>query len=262
MFSQLEQGQQYIDGLISAAKEGGATKPARLSSPPNLTDMGNAVRLCAIHGDRVRYVWAWNSWLVWDGKRWLMDSGAAVMRLCRDIPKRILVEASLIDDDTTRKYWAKGALKAESKRALEAALDLLKSEKGIPITIDDLDADQWVLNVNNGMIDLKTGRLLPHDRNKHITKLSVIDYDPKAIAPTWIAFIERIFSGNQDLIRFVQKMFGYSLTGSTREQCFFILYGNGRNGKSTLLNILLELLGNSLGKTAAPSLLMSKDGRQ
>lgn len=259
----LEQGQAYIDSIISnhkhAANEGSAPA-ARLSDPPNLTDIGNAARLRAIHGENIRYCWQWSSWIVWTGKRWEVDPGAAAMRLCRDIPKRILLEASVMDDDTQRKSWTKGALKAESKRALDAALELLKSEEGIPIAVDDLDGNHWLLNVDNGMIDLKTGALLKHDRSQYLTKLCPIQHDQKAICPTWVSFLEQIFGGDQDLIRFVQKAFGYSLTGSVREQVFFILHGVGRNGKSTLLNVLLQLLGKSLGVKAAPGVLMAKSG--
>jgi putative DNA primase/helicase len=135
---------------------------------------------------------------------------------------------------------------------------LAKSEPGIPVTPQQLDADPWVLNLSNGTLDLHTGQLREHRREDLLTKLAPIAYDPEAQCPLWEAFLTRIFAGDGELIRFVQKALGYSLTGATQEQCFFILYGTGANGKTTLLQTVSALLKDYARQTATETLLVQR----
>jgi putative DNA primase/helicase len=137
-------------------------------------------------------------------------------------------------------------------------VELAKSEPGVPVTPERLDADPWVLNVCNGTLDLRTGHLRPHARADLLTKLAPVTYDPGALCPTWEAFLSRILAGDVALIRFVQKVIGYSLTGSTQEQCLFILYGAGANGKSTLIQTISALLGDYARQTPTESLLVQR----
>jgi putative DNA primase/helicase len=123
---------------------------------------------------------------------------------------------------------------------------------------DNLDADPWLLNVQNGTLDLRTGKLRKHRREDLMTKLAPVAYEAQAAAPTWEVFLHRIFGGDADLIRFVQKAVGYSLTGSTQEQCLFILYGTGANGKSTFLNVVSTMLGKYASHTPTETLLVNR----
>jgi putative DNA primase/helicase len=135
---------------------------------------------------------------------------------------------------------------------------LAKSEPGIPVTPQQLDANSWVLNVRNGTLDLRTGQLRPHAREDLLTKLAPVVYDPEAQCPLWEAFLSRIVANDAELIRFVQKALGYSLTGSTQEQCLFILYGTGANGKSTLIQTISALLGDYARQTPTETLLVQR----
>lgn len=137
-------------------------------------------------------------------------------------------------------------------------MELAKSEPGVPVSADQLDAAPWVLNVLNGTLDLRTGQLRPHAREDLLTKLAPVAYDPGALCPTWEAFLSRILAGDVELIRFVQKVIGYSLTGSTQEQCLFILYGAGANGKSTLIQSISALLGDYARQTPTETLLVQR----
>ena len=128
-------------------------------------------------------------------------------------------------------------------------LDLTESEPQIPVLPDQLDADPWLLNVVNGTLDLRTGELRPQRRLDLLTKMAPVIYDPGALCPTWEAFLWRIMGGNQDLIDFLQRAIGYSLTGDTTEQCLFVLHGTGANGKSTLLEALWAMLGEEYAVT-------------
>lgn len=123
---------------------------------------------------------------------------------------------------------------------------------------DDFDGDPWLLNVRNGTIDLRTGKLLPHNPENLLTKVVSVDYDPAAQCPLWETFLDRIMAGNAELIEFLQRVVGYCLTGSTREQIFCILHGTGANGKSTIIKTIIKLLGDYAWQAPA-NMLMTKD---
>jgi putative DNA primase/helicase len=137
---------------------------------------------------------------------------------------------------------------------------LAESEPGIPVTPAQLDADPWVLNVLNGVLDLCTGKLREHRRDDLLTKLAPVAYDAAAVCPTWEAFLSRVLAGDVELIRFAQKALGYSLTGSTQEQCLFMLYGTGANGKSTFIQTISVLLGDYAQQTPTETLLVKTGG--
>jgi putative DNA primase/helicase len=174
----------------------------------------------------------------------VIDGTGEVMRRAKDTVGLIYEEASRQDESGRRSATAEHALRSEGGSRLQAMITLAQSEPGIAIQPQDLDADPWKLNVPNGTLDLSTGELLSHSRNDLITKLVPVTYDKDATCPRWCAFLARIFSGDAELIRFVQRALGYSLTGSTKEQVLFLLYGTGANGKSTLLEIFRCLLGD------------------
>lgn len=233
--------------------------PAAEDPTFHLTDLGNAERFARDHAGRVRYCHPWKTWFCWDGRRWKEDSTGEVKRLARETIRRMYKEAADIPDETIRKSVAKHAIKSESEARIRAMLELAKSEPGIPILPEDFDQDPWLFNIENGTLDLRTGRLLPHRREHLITKLAPVDYDPNAECPRFKSFLERIFGGNRDTIRFVQRAIGYTLTGSTSEQCFFLAHGTGLNGKTTLLKTLRQLLGD-YGEQADFSTFLEKKG--
>src|SRR5206468_4129463 len=117
------------------------------------------------------------------------------------------------------------ALRAQQASSITAMVSLAQSEPGIPATLDQFDTNPYLLNVENGTINLKTGRLEGHDPFNRLTKLAPVHYDETAACPQWLKFLDKVLKGDQELIHYVQKVVGYSLTGDTREQCFFILYG-------------------------------------
>lgn len=219
-----------------------ATAPA--PPPENCTDFGNARRLVQNHGADVRYCHAWGKWLIWDDRRWKIDESGAIMRKAKETTMSIYQEAGRAADETERKELAKWAIKSEAAARLKAMIELAESEPGIPVSPNDLDADDWLLNTRSGIIDLRTGELRPHTREAMLTKLAPVEYAPDAECPAWTAFLERIMDRNQELISFLQRAVGYALTGDTREEVIFLLYGTGANGKSTFLETMQVLLGD------------------
>jgi len=224
----------------------------------HLTDLGNAMRLVALHGKDLRYCYTWGKWLVWDGKRWVIDDAGQVELLAKDTVKNIYAEAARETSESRRKELAKWALSSESRQRLSAMVALAQSEPGIPIKHDEPNRDRWLINCLNGTLDLRTGELKPHDRADLITKIAPVEYRPGAPCPNWLSFLDMIFEGNQDLIAFVQRAVGYSLTGITDERCMFILWGNGKNGKSTFLETIGRMMGDYAEKTTSETLLTTR----
>jgi putative DNA primase/helicase len=210
------------------------------------------------HGEDLRYCYPLARWLGWDGRRWLLDAQALVEQFAKDTVARMYLEATRMDYDG-REALVKHALKSESHAAVTAMIASARSEPSIPILPDELDRDPWLLTVLNGTIELRTATLRPHRRTDLMTKLAPVALDPSARCPTWCAFLERIMAGNDGLIRFLQRAVGYTLTGSTRERVVFLLHGAGRNGKSTLLGILDELLGDYAKRAPTETLLAKRE---
>ncbi|MFH0914498.1 MAG: hypothetical protein V1849_04315 [Chloroflexota bacterium] len=145
----------------------------------------------------------------------------------RLLTRNIYREAADEPDDGLRKELVEHAKATERQIRIDAMIKSAESEPGIAIRLVDLDANHWLLNVHNGTIDLRTGALKPHDSADLITEILPIDYDPDAGSAEWDTFLQRIFNGNTDLIAYIQRALGYSITGDQSEQAFFFCYGSG-----------------------------------
>lgn len=228
----------------------------------NLTDLGNAQRLVHRHGADLRYCHAWGSWLVWDGRRWARDTSGEVERLAKETVAAMYAAAAAEPDADRRQKLGAHALRSESWNRIKAMVALAQSEEGIPVLVDELDRDPWLLTVENGTLDLRTGELRPHRRDDLITKLAPVEYAPDATCPTWERFLSRIMGGKQEVVTFIQRAVGYSLTGDTSEQVLFFLYGTGANGKSTFLETIRAMLGDYALQMAADTLMARSDRAQ
>ena len=207
-----------------------------LEPTEELTDLENARRFARAHGEGVRWVAKWRHWLMWDGKRRREDDTGEVVRRAKELVRALYDAAMQIGDSAERKGQVARARAAQQASRISGMLELAKSEPGITVTADQLDTDAWLLNLENGTLNLRRGELRPHRREDLITKLAQVSYDPQATCPVWDSFLKRVLAGDDQLIHWVQKAVGYSLTGDAREQCLFIAYGLGANGKSTLFN--------------------------
>lgn len=229
--------------------------------PEHLTDVGNGRRLVRQFGDDMRFSKALG-WLVWNEQRWKRDNILDAERMAKATVQTIYAEAASCADEDLRKKLADHARRSELRQRVEAMLWMAQSEPKIPITTEELDQTRWLLNVANGTIELKKGELRPHRREDLITKLAPVEFNPDAGCPTFQTFLHRIFAEDESLISFVQRAFGYALTGSVEEQCLFFFHGSGHNGKTTLVNAVLDTLGPDYAQTAAPGLLMVKRNEQ
>lgn len=210
----------------------------------NCTDLGNAKRLVSQHGHIIRYCFFWKKWLIWGGKSWQIDNNGLILRLAKDTVKHIYLDASVVTDQDQREAIAKWAIKSEEEKRLKSMVSLAQSEPGVPISPDQLDTNHYLLSCLNGTIDLRTGQLKPHDPQDLTTKVIPVEYIPDAARLQWIEFLETIFNRNYDLINFIQRAVGYSLTGDISEQCLFLLHGTGANGKSVFIKTISHLLSD------------------
>jgi putative DNA primase/helicase len=183
------------------------------------------------------------------------------MRRAKATAQAMLEEATQLRNPDDQRKAVQWALRQKSAHQLKAMVTLAESESGVAVLDDQFDVDPYLFNVKNGTIDLRTGELHPHRRSDLITKLAPVDYDPSACSPRFAAFLNRIFDKNGDLIEFMQRSLGYSLSGSDKEQVVFVLYGTGQNGKSTLLDLITELTGD-YAETVEPDGLNAKSRSQ
>jgi putative DNA primase/helicase len=223
------------------------------------TDLGNARRLVRHFGVNFRHCHPWKKDLVWDEQRWREDDTAQIERWAKETVRRIYLEAAETSNEALREALAAHALKSEDAKRIRAMIGLARSEPGIPILPSQLDTDSFLLNVVNGTIDLRTGQLAKHSRGDLITKLAPVAFDPVATCPLWLQCLDRWMDGNNDLISYLQRVIGYSLTGDVSEQCLWFLHGQGANGKSTFLPILLHILGDYATQAVSDLLLAKKN---
>jgi P4 family phage/plasmid primase-like protien len=236
--------------------------PATARDPDDtirLTDVGNARRLVAEHGEDLRYCKKWKSWLVWDGRRWARDDRDQVIEYAKAVTAEFFRDAAAAHDPDTQGMLVGHALRSQRAERLRAMVLLAQSEPGIPVLPAELDADSYLLNVLNGTIDLRTGALREHRRTDLITKLAPIEYSPDAHLELWDRFLSEATAGcevpegpqapdaaqNAAALRtFLQRAAGYSLTGDTGEEVLFLIHGPEAAGKSTFVESLKATLGD------------------
>lgn len=226
-----------------------------------MTDLGNAERMARMHGEDIRFVKQWGRWLLWDGRRWATDDIDAIQRRAATTIRAIYTAAANEEDPDTRLALSEWAAKSEDLRRLNAMTALARTLAGIAARPGEFDQGSMLLNCPNGTLDLRSGELRAHSRGDLLTRTCPVEYDAKAEAPRWVAFLEQIMGGDASLIEFLQRACGYALSGETSEQCFFMLHGSGSNGKSTFLDVLRVALGD-YAQTAQFETLLASDANK
>lgn len=203
-----------------------------------LTDVGNAERFIAEHGDDLRHVRGLG-WRRWDGTRWA-DTGEPVAECVSTI--RGLGKLAVASGDAVLAKWS---TQSEARSKIDACLSLASRMPGLALEPAALDADAMALNVANGIVDLRTGQLREHDRLALCSKLAPVEYDPAATAPRFASFLGEVFAGDQQIALYVLRFLGYALTGLVRDQVLGLWYGaQGANGKGTLLELAQSIMGD------------------
>jgi putative DNA primase/helicase len=239
------------------AWENSKADPEMWPSTEMATDLGNARRLVRLYGNGLRYVHLWRKWLVWRDGHWRIDDDGSVMRNAKAAIEEMFAEATKINDEARRTEVRKHALKSQSAQRLAAMIELAQSEIGIALSTKKLDADPYLLGVQNGVIDLRTITFREAGREDYVTKLAGTAFDPDARCPEWTKFLKRIIPSDE-LIGYMQRAVGYVLTGLTGEEVMFILWGLGANGKSTFREVIFALLGDYAAGADASMLVTTK----
>ena len=207
--------------------------------------------------NNLRYVLEAKNYFHNDGTRWRRDGGDVALGLAQTVPRRLYRYASETNDVALASDIGKFAVFCESRRVIQAMVALAQSDEQIVSRVSDFDRDPFLLNTVTGTIDLRSGCLREHRREDMITKIAGVPYDAAAHCKRWERFMREVFVGKPDVVDFVQRAVGYSLTGDTREEAMFIAHGRGMNGKSTFLETVKRMSGD-YGTTCDSDLLLAR----
>jgi putative DNA primase/helicase len=220
--------------------------PARMTGPGSgfgRTDAGNGEYFARLYGDRVRFDHRRGCWLIWADHWWRSDDTRQVRRLAKEAARARYQAAAAIGDLRDRAEEARFAIATENRGRIDAMLTGAQSESPVADAGDHWDGDPWLLGVSNGVLDLRTGVLRPGSPADRITVHTDVAYTRDATCPRWERFLDEVFAGDEELVDYIARAVGYSLTGQTTEQCVFLGHGSGANGKSVFLATLRALGG-------------------
>jgi putative DNA primase/helicase len=218
-----------------------------------------AFRFVEDRGHLVRYCDDLGKWFCWDGSRWERDRTRQIWTLAEESIDLLVPELrSLVGDAKSYKNLEDLQEHMQKRSGVVNMLEFVKGRGPIKVSIEMLDADPWLLNVRNGTVDLRTGEFREARQADLITKQAAVSFDSAATCPQWLAFLERVFAGDQEVIRYVQRVVGYCLTGSVDEQAMFFCYGTGANGKTVLWVTVQDLLGDYAIQASSDLLTVTK----
>ncbi len=201
------------------------------------------------YGSDWRYVATWGRWLVWDTRRWRTDDTLAATDLIRTTCR----EAALRSEAP---HVAAKLARASTVKGVER---LAWADRRHAAGTEQWDGDPWLLNTPGGVVDLKTGVILRHEREHYMTKITTAT--PQGDCPIWRAFLADVTESNESLQKYLQRVAGYALTGSTQEHALFFLYGTGANGKSVYVNTLASILGDYAANAPIDTFMESRSDR-
>ena len=221
---------------------------AELAARCKETDLGNSERLGIRYGQQIKYCKPLRTWFVWNGRQWEEDD-AKVQELAKSSARKIwreidVLAALLLEDEGDKKKMRRATHAKNSEKASNIAAAMSLASSAHAVSVGDLDADLWLLNVQNGTIDLRTGVLRPHARDDLITKIGTCDYDPFARSALWETFLAGVTGGDTDLAAYLQRAIGCALVGEAHEKAFWFIYGPPDGAKSTFISVVSEILGD------------------
>ena len=209
------------------------------------TDMGNMNRFVDQYKDTLKSTGTQSSWFVWDGMRWkYCSNNTQATQKAFEVVKSIKTEALETSDIFKKQELLKWSKQSQSNNKILSMINMASKHEDIVVSMSDFDKDINLINCVNGVVDLRTKTLLDNPKHRLLSKLANVSYNPKAKAPVFNKFMNQIFDNDRELIQWVQRAIGYSLTGSVSEQKLFYAYGTGSNGKSTLFEIILDILAD------------------
>ena len=221
---------ETLDAEVAKARRMASCSEEVTDRPPEFTDEALALRFTELHKGSLRYVASWGRWLIWDAEVWQFDGTLQAFDLSRAVCRKASSECNEERVATT----------IASAKTVAAVERLAKADRHHAAVADQWDADPWLLNTPDGVVDLRTGVIQDHRLDDYMTKITAVA--PGGECPLWRTFLKKITKGDIELQAFLQRFAGYCLTGITREHAMAFGYGTGANGKGTFLNTLSGLL--------------------
>ena len=261
-WQEVSEAEVRLDEELSVENQNGAGMAQEASYPIN--DAGRAQRFVDRYSENIRFIPEKGLWLIWQNGRWEPDLTGGIERLAIELSLEMLTDAATIagiDDNSSgaRKAAIKEALACGERQNIRNLLALAAVNRRVILSVSELDSDPWVIGAKNAVIDLRTGKIRGYTRSDYITRVLGVDADSKATCSRWERFLEEILP-SEAVRRFVWKAAGYSLTGVTKEQCFFFLHGSGSNGKSTFLERLEAIFGGCAERAGKGLIAANKRG--
>jgi P4 family phage/plasmid primase-like protien len=271
-------GHPAEDGGAAPAGEAGGEGPVGPAGAvrrggwrvPPLTELGNAERLVYRHGDNLKFAHDAGKWFVWDAGRWRMDTVGLAQELGKEAARALWKqrdsylqrggkplegEEKVKASEAFKRHWKKG----ESAASIRNALALAQSSPRLACLSTDFDRDVWLLGAGGQVVDLCSGESRDGQREQLVSKQAAcrpaVQAEGVDPCPKWGKFLLDIMGGDAELVAYLQRVVGYTLTGLTDEQCLFFLWGPGSNGKTTFLETLAALLGEYAGACSFESFL-------
>lgn len=220
-------------------------------------DIGFGRLFADVHKRVARYVPERKKWYIYDGSRWVPDIGGLMaMELCKELADGLLLYLLTFKDESVRIRNLEDYSKWQQRRLRD--IYLKEAQSVYPVSMEEFDADRYLLNCENGTLDLRTMQFRDHDPEDRLTKMAHVSYDPAATCNRFERYIDEIMSGDTERARFLQKALGYAVSGDTRHECMFFLYGETtRNGKGTLMESILRVVGD-YGRAVRPETIAQK----
>jgi putative DNA primase/helicase len=226
------------------------------------TDRWNAERLVESVKHTARYCYKAKSWLVWKdgGKRWEWDEGGEMTRRGIRVVDGIYQEGIDAKDSGKKRAFLDHARQSDSAYRIRSMVELAQASTMLEIKLEDLDRNPLLLNCQNGTVDLRTGKLHPHRPGDLITKICATDYNPAVLCLNWEAHLQKVFKGKTEMVDFVQRALGYSISGLNDERALFIPWGSGANGKTATIQNFADTLGDYAAKTSTETFMRKRPG--
>lgn len=224
------------------------------------TDLGNAQRFVELHGDEIRHT-TQAGWFSWSGRHWSHDAKPIPVLQAAQVVESLFAEATRTADPVERDRLLRWAKASESRARVEAMASLARGLPPVAGSVLDFNPDPWLMNVGNGVLDLRTGKLADHEPGLMLSRLSEVKFDPAAVDTRWDRYLMSVTGGDEELVGYLRRAAGYTLTADIREEVFFIIYGPAASGKSTFLDALMTVLGDMAMLTQAETLMHQRGGQ-
>lgn len=221
------------------------------------TDTGNAHRLYDRYGRIIRYSYNRKKWYYWTGRVWVLDESGEIKKMADQICEELKISAYQLQDEDLQEQALKWARRTAGSTAKESMVKECQHLYDVPVSPAAFDDYSDYLNCQNGIVNLKNGELMPHSSELMLSKICCCEYDESHKPPVkWLKFLDDITGGNKELLEYIHRSVGYSLTGSGKEQCAYFLYGMGNNGKSTFLDVIADIMGDYAANTQPDTLMV------